>query len=178
MQFWTGRSSIGRRFVVAAALSAVLPVALDAQAQTPPPTQQTPPPAQAPAAPAPAADPMKFAQPSLLIFFAIAPEGTAEFEALLGKVKEALAKSDKPERKAQAASWSVVKVNEPQNGAIQYICVIPNVSKEATYDPFKILADSGMPAADVRVLYDKLSPHLKGVNPVSITNVINMSGGL
>ena len=34
---------------------------------------------------------------------------TADFEMVLGKVKEALAKSDKPERKAQAAGWKVFK---------------------------------------------------------------------
>ncbi len=174
MQSLTRQSSIGRWMFVAGALSVFLLSAHHAQAQT-----QTPPatPPQE-AKPAEAPDPMKFTQPSLMVFFAIAPEGTAEFEALLAKVKDTLAKSDKPERKAQAASWSVIKVNEPQNGAIQYICVIPNVAKDVTYDPFRILADGGMPAADVRALYDKISPHLKGVNPVAITNVINMSGGL
>ena len=172
----THRSLLGRRALIAVALSGLLSVAFSAgvaQAQTPP---QTPPATPPPAAEPP--DPMKFTQPSLMVFFAIAPEGTAEFEALLAKVKETLAKSDKPERKAQAASWTVIKVNEPQNGAVQYICIIPNVAKDATYDPFKILAEGGMPPADVRALYDKISPSLKGVNPVPVTNVINMSGGL
>ena len=43
----------------------------------------------------------------------IKPDKTADFEMLVAKLKEALQKSEKPERKQQAASWKVFKAAEP-----------------------------------------------------------------
>ena len=46
---------------------------------------------------------------------------------LVAKLKEALAKSEKPERKQQAASWKVFKAAEPgAGGAIMYVSVDPS----------------------------------------------------
>jgi len=63
------------------------------------------PPAAAPAQPAAAAAPSPFLFPgdAGVILNFVKADKTADFEMVLGKVKEALAKSDKPERKAQAA---------------------------------------------------------------------------
>ena len=44
-----------------------------------------------------------------MIFNIIKPDKTADFEAVMAKVKEALAKSDKPKRKQMALSWRVFK---------------------------------------------------------------------
>ena len=43
----------------------------------------------------------------------IKPDKTADFEAVIAKLKEALAKSEKPERKQQAAGWKVFKSPDP-----------------------------------------------------------------
>jgi hypothetical protein len=42
----------------------------------------------------------------------IKPDKTADFEAAMNKIKEALAKSDKPELKKLADGWQVLKVGE------------------------------------------------------------------
>src|SRR5437868_3862913 len=56
---------------------------------------------------------------------AIKPDKAADFEQLMAKVKEALQKSDKPERKAQAAGWKLVKAPMPgADGNITYMHVI------------------------------------------------------
>src|SRR4051794_36463333 len=67
-------------------------------------------PAQAaPAAPAaqaePAKNPFMFMSDGSLLINYVKPDKTGDFEMVMGKVKEALAKSDKPERKAQAEGW-------------------------------------------------------------------------
>ena len=45
-----------------------------------------------------------------LILYTIKPGSTADFETVLNKTKEALMKSEKPERKQQGASWRVYKI--------------------------------------------------------------------
>jgi hypothetical protein len=43
----------------------------------------------------------------------IKPDKVADFEMVMGKLKEALAKSENPQRKQQAASWKVFKSADP-----------------------------------------------------------------
>src|ERR1700741_2425979 len=98
---------------VALGLIIVLSASTFAQA----PAQQAPAPAgQAPAAQAPAAQaPSKrvFASDAGMVLNFIKPDKTADFEAVMVKLKEALMKSDKPERKEQAKTWKVFKSPEP-----------------------------------------------------------------
>src|SRR5688572_8296796 len=47
----------------------------------------------------------------MLVF--VKPERTADFEMVMGKLKEALARSDRPERKQQAAGWKMFKSSDP-----------------------------------------------------------------
>src|SRR5262245_21750406 len=68
---------------------------------------------------------------------------TADFEMVLGKVKEALAKSDKAERKQQATGWKVFKASEPgPNGAVIYVFVMDPVVKGADYSVGNILVEA------------------------------------
>ena len=73
---------------------------------------QTPPAQAAQAAPAPRV----FASDAGLVLNFIKPDKTADFEAVMTKLKEALQKSAKPERKQQAATWKVFKSPEPAQG--------------------------------------------------------------
>ena len=93
------------------------------------------PPAAAPAQPAAAApSPFVFPGDAGVILNFVKADKTADFEMVLGKVKEALAKSDKPERKQQAASWKLFKAAEPgAGGAIMYVSVIYPAVKDADY---------------------------------------------
>ena len=68
---------------------------------------------------------------------------TTDFEMVLGKVKEALAKSDKAERKQQATGWKVFKASEPgPNGAVIYVFVMDPVVKGADYSVGNILVEA------------------------------------
>jgi hypothetical protein len=77
----------------------------------------------------------------VLVTMIIKPDKTADFEMVLAKVKEALAKSEKPERKQQAAGWNVFKAaqNAPQ-GAV-YVMRIDPIVKGAEYDFMRIIAE-------------------------------------
>src|SRR6476660_6026763 len=53
---------------------------------------------------------------------AIKPDKTADFEKVLARVRDALQKSEKPERKQQAAGWRVLKMDKPTpDGNIAYV---------------------------------------------------------
>jgi hypothetical protein len=87
---------------------------------------------------------------------AIKPDKTADFEALMGKVKEALMKSDKPERKQQAAGWKVVKGAKPMpDGNIAYVHVISPVVKDADYTIMAILYEAFTDPTEQKALYEQ-----------------------
>ncbi len=56
---------------------------------------------------------MALTGPAGAFMFLIKPDQTANFEELIGKVKDALAKSENPVRKQQLAGWKVFKAAEP-----------------------------------------------------------------
>lgn len=93
----------------------------------------------APAAPSPFAFP---GDGGVILNF-VKADKTADFEAALAKVKEALAKSEKPDRKAQAAGWKVFKASEPgPNGAVIYVYVMDPVAKGVVYSVGDILVEA------------------------------------
>jgi len=112
-------------FRIAVGLVVAVVAAGSVQAQ-----QATPPAQQAAAAPAKRV----FASDAGLVLNFIKPDKTADFEAVMAKLKEALQKSTKPERKQQAASWKVFKSPEPAAGGnVLYVFVIDPSVKEADY---------------------------------------------
>jgi hypothetical protein len=96
------------------------------------------------AAPAQAAAPNPFVFPGdggVILNF-VKADKTADFEMVLGKVKEALAKSEKPERKQQATGWKVFKASEAgPNGAVIYVFVMEPVIKGGDYSVGQILVE-------------------------------------
>src|SRR3989475_7941452 len=98
----------------------------------------------APAAQAPAA-PSQFVFPGdggMILNF-VKADKTADFEMVLGKVKEGLAKSEKPERKQQATGWKVFKATEPgPNGAVIYVFIMDPVVKGSDYSVGNILVEA------------------------------------
>ena len=99
--------------------------------------------AAAPAQPAAAApNPFVFPGDAGVILNFVKADKTADFEMVLGKLKEALTKSEKPERKAQAAGWKVFKASDPgPNGAAMYVFVMDPVAKGAEYSVGNILVE-------------------------------------
>ena len=84
-----------------------------------------------------------FASDAGMVLNFIKPEKTADFEAVVARLHDALQKSDKPERKQQAASWKVFRANEPgANGSVLYVFTIDPPVKGADYTVSTILAEA------------------------------------
>jgi len=140
------RSVINMSVTLALALA---PVAVFAQA----PAGQAPagqPPAGQPPAGQPPADAaaakkeprMALTGPAGAFMFLIKPDQTSNFEELIGKVKDALAKSENPVRKQQLAGWKVFKAAEPSGQNALYLEMIDPAVPAAEYDPLVILSES------------------------------------
>jgi len=124
-----------------------------AQAVPPAAPAQPPAPAQ-PAAAAPS--PFVFNSDGGVILNFVKADKTADFEMALGKLKEALAKIEKPERKEQAAGWKVFKAAEPgPGGAAIYVFIIDPVAKGAEYSVGNILVEAF--AAEGQTIYKTYS---------------------
>jgi hypothetical protein len=117
---------------------------------TQPPASTTPgqpaagqPPA-VPAAPLPAVPASrKFTSDSGVMFSLIKADKTADFEAVLARVKEALAKSQDPKRKQQALSWRVLKGLEAgPGGNVVYVWLLDPAVKDEDYSITTILAEA------------------------------------
>ena len=77
------------------------------------------------------------------MFSLILANKTADFEAVLARVKEALAKSQDPKRKQQALSWRVLKGAEPgAGGNIVYIWFFDPAVKDVEYSITSILTEA------------------------------------
>lgn len=102
-----------------------------------------------------------FASDAGMVLNTIKPERTADFELVMAKLKEALQKSDKPERKQQAVGWRVYKATEPgANNSVLYVFWINPAVKGTDYTVSKILAE--VFPSDVQELYKKFSDAYAG----------------
>lgn len=128
--------------------------------------------AQAQAAAAPPAERL-FPNDAGLVLQFIKPESTAVYEEVMAKLKEALQKSESPERKQQAATWKLYKSPEPAGGNILYVFVIDPSVKGADYTVSTILAEA-FPVAEVNELYKKYADSFaQGMNFVNLQLVQN-----
>jgi len=133
--------------------------------------------AQAAPAQQAAAPPAKrvFGSDAGLVLNFIKADKTADFEAVMGKLKEALNKSDKPERKAQAASWKVFKSPEPAAGGnVLYVFVIDPAVKDADYTVSTILAEA-FPADALTLLKQYSEAFAAGYNFVNLSLIQDLS---
>jgi hypothetical protein len=132
--------------------------------------QATPPAQQAAAAPAKRV----FSGDSGLVLNFIKADKTADFEAVMAKLKEALNKSDKPERKAQAASWKILKAAEPGAGcSVLYVFIIDPAVKDADYTVSTILAE-GFPAEVNTIFKQYADSFASGQNFVNLTTTLKL----
>jgi len=138
-----------RRGVCAATMLVMLSIGTSAFAQDPPPA--TP----------PAPDPFTFDVDSMMLFFPVKEASSADFEAVIQQIKDLLTKSEKPERKTQATSFQLIKIEAAQNGIVTYAMLVDPVSKGVSYDFGKILAES-LPPDQVKVIFDKLMGSIGG----------------
>jgi hypothetical protein len=102
------------------------------------------------------AAPQKFTMEGDLALWSVAikPDKTADYEQILGKVKEALTKVGTPEAKQQLAGWRVVKMSKAMpDGNLVYTHVITPVPG-ADYNILQVLYASITDPAERTTLYD------------------------
>ena len=165
---WTSATALLRRIGVALVLIAIVVVLSAGQAAA----QQAPAAAPAQAAPAPQA--RIFTGDVGLMFNVIKPDKTADFEMVIGKLKEALAKSDDPVHKQMAQGWRVIKNPEPiQGGNYLYVFLVDPVVKDADYTVSRVLAKAF--PAEVQELFKVYSACFAGgVTLQNSTTIANM----
>jgi len=147
-----------------------------AHPQTPP--TQTPATQQLgqPAAQATVPPPVRMftADAGLMLNF-IKADKTADFEAVVAKLKEALQKSAKPERKQQAASWKVFKSPDPAAGGnVLYVFVMDPAVKGADYSIASILAEAFPPSEMDELFKRYTSAYGPGQNVVNLALVADL----
>jgi hypothetical protein len=107
----------------------------------------------------------------------VKPDKTADFEEVVAKLKEVLQKSEKPERKQQAATWKIFKQADPvpAGGNVLYVFFLDPSVKDVDYTVSTLLAE-GLPPAEVGDLFKKYaeaygSPAMNVVNLSLIQNL-------
>ena len=83
-----------------------------------------------------------FGGDTALVLNYVLADRSADFEAVIAKVKEALAKSERPVRRQQAANWRVFKTNGPAPpGKVVYLFAMMPPLRGADYTIPTILAE-------------------------------------
>lgn len=110
-----------------------------------------------------------------IIFNTIKPDKVADFEMVMGRVKEALAKSDDPQRKQQALSWRVFKGLEAgPGGNIVYVFFFDPAVKTTDYTITQILTEAY--PNEAQDLWAKFTAcFVTGQTMLNLQQTINMS---
>lgn len=131
-----------------------------------------------PAAPAAPAKPqLTFDNADAVVwFYAVKGDSGAKFEEFFTRVKEAMAKSTNPERKAQAAGMRLMKSTSPAaDGTINYVLLVSPIAKGQEYSPGMLLFE--VFPTEAKTLVDQLQSYIndKGLNAaVPLTNVMTL----
>jgi|SRR5262245_16380434 len=107
----------------------------------------------------------KFADDGGMVLNFIKPDKTADFEAVIAKLKEALAKNEK--WKAQADGWKVFKSPDPAGQNVLYVFVIDPAVKDADYQISNIIAEA-LPAEANEILKKYADCYAQGMNIVNL----------
>lgn len=103
----------------------------------------------------------------------IKPDKTADFEMVLNRLKDALQKSEKPERKQQAAGWKILKSTQMAQGNAVYIFIIDPVVKGQEYDIVRLINE--VFPDEVQDLFNKYKDAFAGRAITNLTNFMVMS---
>ena len=124
------------------------------------------------AAPADAKPVLTINSEAAIITMLIKPDKTADFEFVLAKLKEALNKSEKPERKQQAAGWKVFKSSQQAQGNAVYLMRIDPVVKGQEYDITRLIAE--VFPVEVREIFGKYKDAFAGRAITEMTALMSM----
>jgi hypothetical protein len=110
-----------------------------------------------------------------LVLNFIKPDKTADFEAVIAKLKAALNTSANPVRKQQAASWRVYKSSDPAaGGTALYVFIVDPAVKGADYSVTSILAEA-FPSDELTALYKQYSEaYAPGQNFVNLSLISDL----
>ena len=103
----------------------------------------------------------------------IKPEKTADFEFVLSRLKEALAKSENPTRRQQAAGWKIFKSSQLVQGSAVYVMRIDPVIKGEEYDITRLIAE--VFPVEVQELFLKYKDSFAGRGVTELTPVMSMA---
>jgi len=119
--------------LIASGASAQPPDAAQSAARPPDPAREA----------TPVANPWTFSSDAGLMLIFVRPDKTVDFETILARVKDALVKSESPERRAQAAGWRVFKAREigPASSVI-YVSVMNPAVKDADYSIGAVISEA------------------------------------
>jgi len=150
-----------------------------AGAQTPAPASQpaAQPQAQAAPAPAPAGADATFSGQVGMLIVQVKADQTQVYEGLLAKLKESLAKNEKPERKAQAAGWKIYKSPDPAGNVVVYVHIIDPVAPGQNYiETYKLIYETF--PTEVADLYAKTKDATvpSGINRLNLVLVTHLGG--
>lgn len=152
-----------RSMVLGILISAVAAGSLQAQTPAEQPAQQAAAPPNARLFPGDAGIVLNF----------IKPDKAADFEAVMAKLKEGLQKSEKPERKAQAASWRIFKSPDPAGPNVLYVFVIDPAVKGADYTVSNILVEAF--PSEAQALYNQYAgAYAQGQNIVNLNLLVDL----
>ncbi len=155
-----------RRSVIAFGVLAGLLSVSVAQAQAAPPAPQA----------TPAPNQRLFNQDGAMWLNFVKADKTADFEFVMTKVKEALNKSDKPERKAQAAGWQVYKSADPAGpDRALYVFIISPAVKGADYQISNIITEGFGNTPEANDILKKYAESYVPQGAMSIANLIQLS---
>lgn len=149
---------------------ALVAVTTRAEAQVPPPVQ-TPPPAAATPVVRPPAGPADYVFPSGagLVFYYVKTPKASDFEQIVGRIREALAKAESSMLKQQALNWRIYKSAEPATDATVFVFAFDPAIATASYDPLLLLAE--VLPAEVQPLYDRLKDAVIKIERMGLTKI-------
>lgn len=108
-----------------------------------------------------------FNQGAGMVLNFVKADKTADFEAVMAKLKEALQKSEKPERKQQATGWKLFKSPDPAGGNVLYVFFLDPAVKDADYTVTNILNEAF--PTEVQSLYKQYVDSLANRNIINLT---------
>ncbi|MFN8062685.1 MAG: hypothetical protein U0Q12_26270 [Vicinamibacterales bacterium] len=122
---------------------------------------------------APQAPALGFTAKAGMLLNTIKADKTAQFEALMQQVKEALAKSENPVRKQQAASWKIYKAVEPgAGGNVLYVFFMDPAIPETEYDPSRLFNEAF--PDKTQEFFNQLKESFVSLNKVNLNLVLDM----
>ena len=112
-----------------------------------------------------------FASDGGMVLNLITPDRTEEFEAIVGRLHDALRKSERPERRSQAASWKVFRAaGQPASDSVLYVFLMDPAIEGGDYSIAKILEETF--PGEAEHLYNRyLNTYAAGQNVVNLTPV-------